>query len=51
MSISPSYARSLDLERGAVDMTHGAGGLATEQLIREVFAKHFRNDWLEQGHD
>ena len=51
MSISPSYARSLDLERGTVDMTHGAGGLATEQLIREVFAKHFRNDWLEQGHD
>lgn len=32
-------------------MTHGAGGLATEQLIREVFAKHFTNEWLEQGHD
>ena len=51
MKIAPSYASSLDLERGSVDMTHGAGGLATEQLIREVFAKHFRNDWLEQGHD
>lgn len=51
MALSPDYARSLDMQHGTVDLSHGAGGLATEQLIREVFARHFTNEWLEQGHD
>ena len=40
-----TYLRPLDLKKGAVDMTHGAGGLATAQMIEEIFAKHFTNEW------
>ena len=32
-------------------MTHGSGGRATADLIRELFAKHFSNDYLNEGHD
>ena len=46
-----TYLRPLDLKKGAVDMTHGAGGLATAQMIEEIFAKHFTNEWLDEGHD
>lgn len=46
-----TYLRPLDLQKGAVDMTHGAGGLATAQMIEEIFAKHFTNEWLDEGHD
>lgn len=41
----------LNLKTGSVDMTHGAGGLASVQLIEAVFAKHFTNEWLDVGHD
>lgn len=41
----------LNLKTGTVDMTHGAGGLASVQLIEAVFAKHFTNEWLNVGHD
>ena len=41
----------LNLKTGSVDMTHGAGGLASVQLIDAVFAKHFTNEWLDVGHD
>ena len=41
----------LNLKTGCVDMTHGAGGLASVQLIEAVFAKHFTNEWLDVGHD
>lgn len=37
--------------RGAVDMTHGAGGRAMADLIRDVFFKHLANDYLAQGND
>ena len=37
--------------RGAVDMTHGAGGRAMADLIRDVFQKHLNNDYLAQGND
>ncbi len=46
-----TYMRPLDIAKGAVDMTHGAGGLATAQMIEEIFAKHFTNEWLNEGHD
>lgn len=46
-----TYLRPLDLKKGTVDMTHGAGGLATAQMIEELFAAHFTNEWLNQGHD
>lgn len=45
------YMRPLDIKNGTIDMTHGSGGRATAQLIEELFAKHFTNDWLDEGHD
>ncbi|MDR2852194.1 MAG: hydrogenase expression/formation protein HypE [Burkholderiaceae bacterium] len=47
-------ARPLDLRRGRVELTHGAGGRATAQLIAELFAPCFDrgdNPWLRQGND
>ncbi|WP_208246147.1 hydrogenase expression/formation protein HypE (plasmid) [Rhizobium sp. T1470] len=35
----------------AVDMTHGAGGRASVQLIQSVFLKYFANPFLDQGND
>lgn len=46
-----SYIRPLDLKRGQVDLSHGAGGRAMQQLIDEVFARALGNDYLAQGDD
>jgi hydrogenase expression/formation protein HypE len=43
--------RPLDFKRGHIDMTHGAGGRASAQLIDELFARAFDNEFLRQGHD
>ncbi|PWC37486.1 hydrogenase expression/formation protein HypE [Azospirillum sp. TSO35-2] len=45
------FARKLDIAHGAVDMTHGSGGKAMAQLVRELFAAAFANPWLDQGND
>ena len=45
------YVRPLDLKHGRVDLSHGSGGRAMAQLIEEVFAHHFDNEWLRQGND
>lgn len=45
------YQRPLDLRHGRVDMNHGAGGRASAQLIDEVFARAFDNEYLRQGND
>ncbi|MFN9449212.1 MAG: hydrogenase expression/formation protein HypE [Rubrivivax sp.] len=45
------YQRPLDLRQGRIDMNHGAGGRAAMQLIDEVFARAFDNDYLRQGND
>ncbi len=45
------YVRPLDFRHGRVDMTHGGGGRAMAQLIDELFAAHFANEWLAQGND
>ena len=50
-SIKPTYVKKLDFENGKVEMSHGAGGLATAQLIEEAFASAFKNTWLDDGHD
>lgn len=34
-----------------IEMAHGGGGKATGRLIREIFARHFANPLLDQGHD
>lgn len=41
----------LDLINGTVNLNHGSGGKASHQLINEVFAPHFKNEWLDQGND
>jgi hydrogenase expression/formation protein HypE len=46
-----TYVRPLDLRHGRVDMGHGAGGRAMAQLITELFARAFANDWLARGDD
>lgn len=45
------YLRPLDFKQGRVDMNHGAGGRAAAQLIDELFAKAFDNEFLRQGDD
>ena len=51
MTIKKNYLRPIDFKRGHIDMTHGAGGRAAAQLIDELFAKAFDNEYLRQGHD
>lgn len=46
-----ALGRPLDLKKGRIDLTHGAGGRAMAQLIAELFAKHLGNDYLAQGND
>lgn len=45
------YERSLDIKNGRVDMTHGSGGRAMNQLIEQMFAKAFNNPALAEGND
>lgn len=45
------FLRTLDLNHGHVDMSHGSGGLATAQLIQALFHRHLGNEWLYQGDD
>jgi hydrogenase expression/formation protein HypE len=49
--MSKSYSRPLDLKHGLVNLTHGSGGRAMAQLVSELFAAEFANDWLAQGND
>lgn len=49
--IKPDYARLLDFKNGRVDMSHGSGGRAMAQLITELFAAAFDNEYLTQGND
>lgn len=41
----------LDLHHGRVEMSHGSGGRAMAQLIDELFARNFANEYLAQGND
>ncbi|SEA65952.1 hydrogenase expression/formation protein HypE [Marinobacterium iners] len=41
----------LDLTNGKVEMAHGGGGRAMAQLISQLFARAFDNEWLAQGND
>ncbi len=51
MTPKKDYLRPVDFRHGRVDMNHGAGGRASAQLIDELFARAFDNDWLRQGND
>jgi hydrogenase expression/formation protein HypE len=46
-----NYVRPIDFKQGRVDMNHGAGGRAAAQLIEELFAPAFDNEYLRQGND
>lgn len=50
-TVKKDYLRPLDLKHGRIDMNHGAGGRASAQLIDEVFARAFDNEYLRQGND
>ena len=41
----------LDFRNGRVEMNHGSGGRAMAQLIDELFARQFGNEYLAQGND
>ena len=41
----------IDWHKGKVDMTHGSGGRAMHQLIQQLFAAEFDNEYLRQGND
>jgi hydrogenase expression/formation protein HypE len=49
--VKSGYVRPLDLKHGRVDLTHGGGGRAMAQLIGELFAAAFDNEYLAQGND
>ena len=50
-AVKPGYVRPLDLKQGRVDLSHGSGGRAMLQLIEQMFAAAFANDYLAQGND
>lgn len=41
----------INVARGRVEMVHGSGGRAMSELIRQLFAEAFANEWLAQGND
>jgi len=49
--VRKNYVRPLDFKQGRVDMSHGSGGRAMAQLIEELFAAAFVNEYLAQGND
>lgn len=51
MTIMTRFTSRLDVKTGTIDMTHGAGGRATAQLVSELFVKHFDNPLLAAGND
>lgn len=44
-------SRKLDLKKGFVDLSFGAGGMASAQLTREIFAPEFTNPMLDRMED
>ena len=45
------HAASLNLLSDQVELNHGAGGRAMQQLISQVFARELGNEFLAQGDD
>jgi hydrogenase expression/formation protein HypE len=45
------FPHRLDLQGGAVDMSHGSGGRAMAQLIEDIFQRRLDNELLRQGND
>lgn len=51
MSRAGPFARGLDLKRGAIEMSHGAGGRASAQLFHEMILPALHNSALAAGED
>ena len=49
--VRPGYVRPLDIRNGRVDLSHGSGGRAMAQLVEQLFAAAFDNEWLAQRND
>ena len=49
--MKPVFSRALDIEHGHIDLSHGAGGRASAQLIEQLFATELGNEYLAQGDD
>jgi hydrogenase expression/formation protein HypE len=45
------FPHPLDVREGRVTLSHGAGGRAMAQLVSDLFAAAFANDYLAQGND
>jgi len=50
-TVRKDYIRPLDIRHGHVDMSHGSGGRAMAQLVEQLFAAAFDNEWLAQRND
>lgn len=46
-----AYLRKLDVKHGIIEMAHGGGGRAMNQLVDELFIHYFDNDLLRQQND
>ena len=46
-----TYRRKLDIKKGRVELSHGAGGRAMTQLIADLFHAALDNEWLRRGND
>lgn len=44
-------APRLDIKKGKIDLTHGSGGRAMQQLIDQLFIPAFKNPWLDKKDD
>jgi hydrogenase expression/formation protein HypE len=51
MTSARRFPVRLDIARGAIDMSHGAGGRAMAQLIGELFQRHLDHALLTIGND
>ena len=51
MSATRLRTRRLDVRNGLIDLSHGAGGRASAQLIEEIFRAEFDNPLLNRGDD
>jgi len=49
--VKRDHVRPLDIRHGHVDMSHGSGGRAMAQLVDQLFAAAFSNEWLNQRND
>ncbi len=50
-AINKKFPLKMNMRKGHVEMTLGAGGRAMAQLIDELFVRHFDNELLRQGND